>query len=305
MSGSSQSSTILFFNHLMLYYSRHIARQHSPNITYFDCREHGCNYSTLKKADLSRHRRSKHPSDLDPERYVCPICGMSSSRKDNLNRHIAICTRSASCKWKEQEEAPGSVIEARNSETPEALETSISMRVLVPWPSPDSRQADREGPLREIDRFEEPQIPQASATFCTPSPCDSTSDIAFNSTRAAPVEVAHSGSIWKFKDEDELSLYEQSNADWMPGCTDAESKNSQNKRKTRTADDEKVLFVRRSQKRNRSSAEQVNSNDRLLMVLKSPQPKQYKYGLRCPYYQYDPDLHAVCSGCSFDALSHL
>ncbi|KAE9993700.1 hypothetical protein Vi05172_g880 [Venturia inaequalis] len=76
--------------------SRHISRTHNPNVEFHKCPEDNCDYSTKKKADLGRHARSSiHNKDVDPKPFKCCICGVGSSRKDNLKRHEETCARKA------------------------------------------------------------------------------------------------------------------------------------------------------------------------------------------------------------------
>jgi hypothetical protein len=191
------------------------------------------------------------------------------------------------------------VAERRISTSAEPPMSTNSTRVLVSWPSPMSRQAQREGPLRAMDRFEEPANPRSPATPITTSPCHPASGISFASRDVG------SGSDSEVDPEDEISLYEQSESDWAQDYIDAESGTSQNKRKRRTQAEKEAIYAKKSQKQNHPNLDQIESNNGELKVSTKPPSKQYNYSLPCPYHEYDPDNHADCNGCSFDSISHL
>jgi uncharacterized C2H2 Zn-finger protein len=68
---------------------KHIKVKHTKS---FKCEHPDCQKSQMGfgfKKDLERHINSVHPRSLNgSEVFVCPICGRSMPRSDNMERHI-------------------------------------------------------------------------------------------------------------------------------------------------------------------------------------------------------------------------
>lgn len=279
-------------------------------VEYYNCQEYGCKYSTQKKADLLRHTRAKHTHDVNSKPFKCYHCGIGSSRKDNLKRHEAIRTRNTlngfSSLMIEGDALPHSISQALSSP---AAPTS---GVVVSWPSPGSRQSGREDPLSVIYRFVADSPP--SSTIVALSPPGPIPVISIESHAAYPEDV-DSGSDIEVKDEDETSFYERSKPDRTKGSVEAESGTSQKKRKSRTPDDSEDTFARGSKQRTGSNTTHTGSNDRqqtddnegqLVVANKDRTPsKDYKHGLPCPFYNFNPTEYPECIKCSFNSISHL
>jgi hypothetical protein len=188
--------------------------------------------------------------------------------------------------------------------------TSDSTRVLVSWPSPNSRQAQRERPLRVIDRFEEPESPQTPSTLIATSSRDTASG---NSGLGAEEFDMDSGSELETEFEDEASLCELSESGWEQESEDTASGTAPQKRKFRTQAEKEEMRIK-AEKRKRRKEEQKDEDDGEAdqdkngksILPKNPPAQEYNYRLPCPYHKYNPDQFNdnACTR-TFRSISHL